>query len=366
MKELFYRDGWCLSYDDVLIVPKYSEVLPPQVNTAVKLAKNIELKVPILSSAMDKVTEWRLAKKLAQLGGLGIVHKNSSAEEQAGHIKKVKSSKTIPDTAAIDSDGKLIVGAALGVNDSDHERLELLVAAGVDVVVIDTAHGHSSRVAEMVKSVKKKYPDLVVAAGNVATASACEFLAEAGADIVKVGIGPGSICTTRIVSGIGVPQFQALLDCREFCIKNKLSFIADGGIKNSGDIAKALGTGATAVMVGSLLAATHESPGELLENNGKLFKVYRGMGSVGAMNQGSKDRYGQEEVSTSRKLVAEGVEGKVPYKGELEEVIYQLVGGLRASMGYVGADSLKSFHERVQYVKMTSSSLRESMPHNIL
>lgn len=366
MKELFYRDGWCLSYDDVLIVPKYSEVLPPQVLTKVVLAKNIELKIPIMSSAMDKVTEWRLAKKLAQLGGLGVVHKNCSASEQASHINKVKSSNTIPDTAAVDSSGRLIAAAAIGVNDSDLKRLELLVAEGVDVVVIDTAHGHSSRVAEMVKSVKSQYPDLVIAAGNVATTSACEFLAEAGADIIKVGIGPGSICTTRIVSGIGVPQFQALLDCRDYCLKNKLSFIADGGIKNSGDIAKAMGTGATAVMVGSLLAATHESPGELLEHNGKLYKVYRGMGSVGAMNQGSKDRYGQEEISTSKKLVAEGVEGKVLYKGELEEVIYQLVGGLRASMGYVGADSLKSFSERVQYVKITGSSLRESMPHNIL
>ena len=366
MKNLFYKPDWCLSYDDVLIVPRFSEVLPPQVDTKTKISADIELSIPILSSAMDKVTEWRLAKKLAQLGGMGIIHKNSTPEEQADHVAKVKSSKTIPVGATVDSKGLLRVGAAIGVSEVELKRLELLVSKGIDMVVIDTAHGHSKRVGEMIEKVKRLYPELTVAAGNVATHEACEFLAQAGADLIKIGIGPGSICTTRIVAGIGIPQFQALVNCRDFCMNHNIPFIADGGIKNSGDIAKALGTGASCVMIGSLLAATHESPGELLEDNGKLFKVYRGMGSVGAMNQGSKDRYGQEDIDKSKKLVAEGVEGKVPYKGELEEVIYQLIGGLRASMGYVGADSLTSFKDRVQFVKMTNSSLRESMPHNIL
>lgn len=366
MKDLFYQADWCLSYDDILIVPKYSEVLPPQVSTKTKISSQIELSIPVLSSAMDKVTEWRLAKRLAQLGGLGVIHKNNSIEEQVEHVLNVKKSKTIRKESSVDENGKLRVGAAIGVNDTDFERLEKLVEAGVDLIVIDTAHGHSKRVGEMVEKVKKKYSKLTVAAGNVATTEACEFLYDHGADLIKIGIGPGSICTTRIVAGIGVPQFQALINCREFCLDKKISFIADGGIKNSGDIAKALGTGASCVMLGSLLAATHESPGELLEQNGKLYKVYRGMGSVGAMNQGSKDRYGQEEIGKSKKLVAEGVEGKVPYKGELEEVIYQLIGGLRASMGYVGAQDLIKFSERVRFVKMTNSSLRESMPHNIL
>ena len=366
MKDLFYQADWCLSYDDILIVPKYSEVLPPQVSTKTKISSQIELSIPVLSSAMDKVTEWRLAKRLAQLGGMGVIHKNNSIQEQVEHVQNVKKSQTIRDESSVDENGKLRVGAAIGVNDTDLERLEKLVEAGVDLIVIDTAHGHSKRVGEMVEKVKKQYGDLTVAAGNVATAEACEFLYDHGADLIKIGIGPGSICTTRIVAGIGVPQFQALINCREFCLDKKIPFIADGGIKNSGDIAKALGTGASCVMLGSLLAATHESPGELLEQNGKLFKVYRGMGSVGAMNQGSKDRYGQEEIGKSKKLVAEGVEGKVPYKGELEEVIYQLIGGLRASMGYVGAQNLSKFSERVRFVKMTNSSLRESMPHNIL
>ena len=366
MNNLFQSRDWCLSYDDVLIVPQFSEVLPPQVSTKVELPGGIRLHLPVLSSAMDKVTEWRLAKELARLGGMGVLHKNCTAADQAEFVKKVKSSSKVEELSCKDSKGRLRVAAAIGVSDSQLHRLELLCKEEVDMVVIDTAHGHSSRVFEMVKTVKRLYPKLVVTAGNIATVDACKFLADAGADMVKIGIGPGSICTTRIVAGVGMPQFQALINCRDFCIKNNLPFIADGGIKNSGDIAKALGTGASLVMLGSLLAATHESPGELLEVKGKLYKIYRGMGSVGAMNQGSKDRYGQEDISSTRKLVAEGVEGKVPYKGELEEVIYQLIGGLRSSMGYVGAANLESFHQKVKFIKMTSSSLRESLPHNIL
>lgn len=370
MKNIFYEDKECLCYDDVLIVPQYSNVLPPEVSTSTYLSPSVKLSIPIFSSAMDKVTEDKLAIEMAKLGGMGIIHKNCSIDRQAEFVKKVKSQnleKAQTQTqASIDKKGALMVGAAIGVGEKELIRLEALIESGVDLIVIDTAHGHSQRVGEMVEKVKSHYPTLTLVAGNVATVEACEFLKKAGADIIKIGIGPGSICTTRIVAGIGIPQFQALLDCRDFCQKYHIPFIADGGIKNSGDMAKALAVGASAVMLGSLLAATDEAPGELLEAGGKIYKVYRGMGSVGAMNQGSKDRYGQESIKGSKKLVAEGVEGKVLYRGQLSEVIYQLVGGLRASMGYTGAKDLKEFHERARFIKMTSSSFMESKPHNIL
>lgn len=347
-------EGLNLSYDDVLIYPQFSDVLPPEVRTGSMLIKGIELGIPILSSAMDKVTEWELASELARLGGLGVIHKNCEIDFQAKQVKKVKS-----------LDSSSLVGAAIGVGEGELRRLEKLREFGVDLIVIDTAHGHSQGVGKMVRRVKSLDSKLPIIAGNVATKEACEFLGESGADGVKIGIGPGSICTTRIVAGVGMPQFQALMNCREYCLKNQLPFIADGGIKNSGDMAKALGTGASAVMLGSLLAATDKAPGEMIELKGKLYKRYRGMGSVGAMNKGSKDRYGQGKISESKKLVPEGVEGKVLYKGSLEDVIYQLVGGLRASMGYVGASDLLDFSHKVKFLRISSSSLKESYPHNI-
>ncbi|MEE2711548.1 MAG: IMP dehydrogenase [Planctomycetota bacterium] len=462
-----------LTYDDILLVPAYSEVLPTDIATRTRLTRRIELNIPIVSAAMDTVTESRLAIALAKEGGIGIIHKNAPPELQAREVKKVKRSAhgvildpvTLPPSATVkdvralmathnvsgipvvdgrkvvgiltkrdlrfqtdedvpvtqlmttelvtappqstledakellhrakveklllvdedqnlrglitirdinlteehpnackDAQGRLRVGAAVGVGDMD--RVEALVRAGVDVVVVDTAHGHSKNVIETVQAIKAAH-DVDVVAGNVATAEGALALADAGADAVKVGIGPGSICTTRVVAGIGVPQASAVRACAEAVKGRGVPIIADGGIKYSGDITKALALGAEVVMLGSLLAGVDESPGEVVIMKGRTYKEVRGMGSLGAMVDGSKDRYGQQAVRDAKKLVPEGIEGRVPYKGPVTSYLYQLVGGVRAGMGYVGATDLAGLRERGRFVRVSAAGLRESHPHDV-
>ncbi|MBS6564069.1 MAG: IMP dehydrogenase [Selenomonadales bacterium] len=463
-----------LTFDDVLLVPAHSRVTPDMVRLDCELIKGIKLNVPLMSAAMDTVTEHRLAIAMAREGGIGILHKNMPIDEQASQVDKVKRSEhgvitdpfylsannklsdalalmeryrisgvpitengrligiltnrdmkfetdfskpvsdlmtkdnlitapegttmeeakellrrhkieklpivdkdfnlkgliTIKDieksiqypNSAKDANGRLLVGAAVGTAKDTLDRVKALYGAKVDVIAVDTAHGHSEFVLKMVEKIKNAYPDLPLIAGNVATAQAAEALIKAGADCVKVGIGPGSICTTRVVAGIGVPQITAVMDCAEAADKYGVKIIADGGIKYSGDITKALAAGASAVMIGSLLAGTQESPGETEIYQGRSFKVYRGMGSLGAMNAGSADRYFQ---SGSRKFVPEGVEGRVPYKGPLADTIYQMIGGLRSGMGYCGAANLEELRNNAQFVRITNAGLVESHPHDI-
>jgi len=340
-----------LTFDDVLLVPNYSEVVPTEVDTASFATPKIKLRVPILSSAMDTVTEKRMAVALGQMGGLGVIHKSLSIEKQAEAVKEVKKQK-LPAAAAVGATGNFL------------ERAKALAEAGVDVFVVDTAHGHSKRVIEAVKVLKKQFKNVEIIAGNIATAQGALALIKAGADGVKVGIGPGSICTTRMVSGCGVPQITAILDVVAACKKSKVKVIADGGIKYSGDIAKALAAGADCVMLGSLLAGTDEAPGEIFEDHGKKYKSYRGMGSLGAMNEGSKDRYGQDKV-VGGKLVPEGVEARVPYKGSVVHIVEQLIGGVRSGMGYSGAKNISELHRKANFVKITPAGLRESHVHDV-
>ena len=463
-----------LTFDDVLLVPQASDVIPSQVSLKTMLTKGLELNIPLMSAAMDTVTESRLAIAMAREGGIGMIHKNMSIEDQALHVDKVKRSEhgvitdpfflepenlvkeatalmakykisgvpitkngklvgiltnrdlrfesnfdqpienimtkdnlitapigtsleeaqkilgkhrieklplvdkegnlkgliTIKDiekaiqypNSAKDANGRLLVGAAVGIAANTLERVAALVDAKVDVVTIDTAHGHSKNVIDVVKKIRAKYPNLPIIAGNVATADATEALIDAGADVVKVGIGPGSICTTRIVAGIGVPQLTAIIDCAERADKLGKRIIADGGIKYSGDITKALGGGASAVMIGSLFAGTLESPGEIEIYQGRSFKVYRGMGSLSAMANGSKDRYFQENA---KKLVPEGVEGRVPYRGPVSEIIFQMCGGIRSGMGYCGMKTIDDLRTKSQFIKITNATLIESHPHDI-
>ncbi len=466
------KDG--ITFDDILLIPNYSNVLPKQVDLSTKLTKKIKLNVPIMSAGMDTVTEARMAVAIARQGGIGIIHKNMSIEAQAEKVDKVKRSEngvitdpfslspehyvyeanelmakfrisgvpitegtklvgiltnrdlrfetdynrkikevmtsenlitapegtslqeakqiladhrieklplvdaegnlkgliTIKDIekaimyprAAKDAQGRLLAGAAVGVTTDILERVDALVKVKVDVITIDTAHGHSQGVLDTVKKVKAKYPDLQIIAGNVATAAATVALIEAGADCVKVGIGPGSICTTRVVAGVGVPQVTAIEECAEAAKPYGVPVIADGGIKYSGDIVKAIGMGASVCMMGSMLAGCEESPGEVELYQGRKYKVYRGMGSIAAMENGSKDRYFQQDA---KKLVPEGIEGRVAYKGYVADTIFQMVGGLRSGMGYAGAHSIDELREKANFVKITSAGLKESHPHDI-
>ncbi len=468
----FSKEG--LTFDDVLLVPAKSEVLPNNVDVSTKLTRKIRLNIPILSAGMDTVTEGRLAIAIAREGGIGVIHKNMTIEEQVMEVDKVKRSEhgvivdpfhlspdhligdalelmeryhisgvpitkgeklvgiitnrdlrfetdmtkkiseamtkdnlvtapegtglkeaelilkkhkieklpivdkennlkgliTIKDiekaiqypNSAKDERGRLLVAAAVGVGRNTMDRIDALVQSQVDVIVIDTAHGHSQGVIDTVKKVKSVYPDLQLVAGNVATGEATRELIEAGADAVKVGIGPGSICTTRVIAGIGVPQVTAIYDCAQVANEYDVPIIADGGIKFSGDITKAIAAGASTVMIGSLFAGTDESPGETIIFQGRSYKVYRGMGSLGAMEAGSSDRYFQEG---EKKLVPEGVEGRVPYKGPLAETIFQLVGGLRAGMGYCGTATIEDLREKGRFIRITSAGLHESHPHDV-
>ena len=342
-----------LTFDDVLLTPKYSEILPSEVITNTSLSKNLNLKIPIISSAMDTVTESKMAIAIAKAGGIGVIHRNLDIKSQISEINKVKSKK-------------LLVGAAVGAGPLEYKRAEAILKANVDLIVVDTAHGHTKKVGEIIRKIKKlKSNKTTLCAGNIATTEAAKFLIKLGAEVIKVGIGPGSICTTRLVAGIGVPQLSAILAVRKGVGRKKVSIIADGGIKFSGDISKALAAGADAVMIGSLFAGTNESPGKIIKKNGKLFKSFRGMGSIGAMNKGSADRYFQTKQKETSKYVPEGVEGLVKYKGSVEKIIYRLIGGLKSSMGYLGNKKIINLRNKPKFVKITKAGFYESMVHNI-
>ena len=342
-----------LTFDDVTLVPKYSEILPSGVDTSIKLTKFLKLKIPLLSSAMDTVTESKMAIAIGRAGGIGIIHRNLDIKKQILEIQKVKKHK-------------ILVGAAVGAGPKEFERASAILKENVDLIVVDTAHGHTKKVSEIIRFIKKKKnKKTALCAGNVATAQAAKFLKKLGVDIIKVGIGPGSICTTRLVAGIGVPQLSAILNVRNGVRDKNVKIISDGGIKYSGDLAKAFAAGADAVMIGSLFAGTDETPGKLIKKNGKLFKSFRGMGSVGAMNKGSADRYFQSKQKDISKYVPEGVEGLAKYKGKVSNVIYKLVGGLRSSMGYLGSKQIKYLRKNPQFVKITKAGFYESMVHNV-
>lgn len=468
---------WALTFDDILLLPQYSEIVPSDVVPRATFARDLQLNTPVLSAAMDTVTENKIARIMAQAGGLGIIHKNMDIERQALEVERVKKYEsgmimdpitlgpdepvskaleimarfsisgvpitvdgtlvgiltnrdlrfetnttqlirnlmtkdqlvtaeegttleqakkilqqhrieklpvvdrnqklkgliTIKDIekaqafprATKDSHGRLLVGAAIGVGADALKRAEALVAAHVDVLCVDTAHGHSKNVIEVVKHLAKTYKDVILVAGNVVTADGTQALMAAGADVVKVGVGPGSICTTRVVAGVGMPQISAVVECAKIARKNGKTIIADGGIKYSGDITKALALGANTVMIGNLLAGAEESPGETILYQGRTYKLYRGMGSLGAMSKGSRDRYGQADINEVDKLVPEGIEGKVPYKGSASAIIHQLVGGLKAGMGYLGASNISELQSKARWVRISPQGLRESHVHDV-
>jgi IMP dehydrogenase len=342
-----------LTFDDVTMAPKYSEVLPSEVDTSIQLSKNLVLRIPILTSAMDTVTESKMAIAIAKAGGIGVIHRNLDIKKQILEIQKVKKKK-------------LLIGAAVGAGPHELKRAEAILKEKVNLIVVDTAHGHSKKVSEIVKLIKKnKTSKTTLCAGNIATAEAAKFLIKLGVDVIKVGIGPGSICTTRLVAGIGVPQLSAILEVKKGFKNDKTKIISDGGIKYSGDIAKALAAGADAVMIGSLFAGTMETPGRLIKKKGKFYKSFRGMGSVGAMNKGSADRYFQDKQKDISKYVPEGVEGYVKFKGEVKNIIYKLIGGLKSSMGYLGAKKIINLKNKVRFVKITKAGFYESMVHNV-
>ena len=341
-----------LTFDDVLLIPKYSDVLPSETDISLNLTKKITLKVPFLSSAMDTITESKMAVAIAQAGGIGIIHRNLNIKKQSDEVLKVKKKK-------------LIVGAAIGTNYEDLERARSLIDNGCDLIVIDTAHGHSAKVLKVLSKLKKINLNVPVCVGNIATAEASKKLYNSGADIIKVGIGPGSICTTRMVAGIGVPQISAIMEVKGALKNKKIKIISDGGIKFSGDIAKALAAGADAIMMGSIFAGTDESPGKKFKIKGKIYKQYRGMGSIGAMSSGSANRYFQKKFKDKSKFVPEGVDGRVEYKGNVSKIIYQLQGGLRSSMGYIGAKNLNQISKNAKFIKITKAGFYESMVHSV-
>lgn len=358
-----------LTFDDVLLIPAESHVLPNEVDLSTQLAKNIKLHIPLISAGMDTVTEGPMAIAMALQGGLGVVHKNMSIQAQSGEVANVKS-VVVPagaTKAAVDDQNRLLVAAAVGVTSDTFERAESLLKAGADAIVIDTAHGHSAGVLRKIAEIREHFPEATLIAGNVATGEATKALFDAGVDVVKVGIGPGSICTTRVVAGVGVPQITAIYDAASVAREYNKPIIADGGIKYSGDVVKALAAGGNAVMLGSMLSGTTEAPGEVFEDNGKKYKAYRGMGSVGAMAQahGSSDRYFQGGVNEANKLVPEGIEARVEYKGDVSDIVFQIDGGLRSGMGYVGAADIPSLIEKAQFVQITNAGLRESHPHDV-
>ncbi len=347
-----------LTYDDVLLLPDASDVVPSEVSTVTQLTRNISIAVPLVSSAMDTVTESEMAIAMAKAGGIGIIHRNLPIDAQVTHVKLVKNVG--------------LAGAAVGVGDDGFARAQALIEAGVDVVVVDTAHGHHRAVFDAISRIKKFSPSTEIIGGNVATRAGAQALINAGADAVKVGVGPGSICTTRVVAGVGVPQVTAILEASKACNKAGIPLIADGGLQYSGDIVKALVAGANSVMLGSLLAGCAESPGELVEIDGQRYKAYRGMGSLGAMQSRgeqksySKDRYMQDDVLSDDKLVPEGIEGRVAYSGSVAEVTHQLVGGLRSGMGYAGAPDIATLRREGRLIQITVAGLQESHPHDVL
>ncbi|EGY58184.1 IMP dehydrogenase [Lactobacillus iners] len=358
-----------LTFDDVLLIPAESHVLPNEVDLSVNLADNIKLNLPFISAGMDTVTESSMAIAMALQGGMGVIHKNMSIVAQAGEVATVKGVMLSGNftRAAVDEENKLLVAAAVGVTSDTFQRAQALLEAGANAIVIDTAHGHSAGVLRKIKEIREHFPKATLIAGNVATAEGTKALFDSGVDIVKVGIGPGSICTTRIIAGVGVPQITAIYDAASVAREYGKTIIADGGIKYSGDIVKAIAAGGNAVMLGSMFAGTTETPGQIITDGDKKYKVYRGMGSIGAMAQshGSSDRYFQGGVNEANKLVPEGIEARVEYKGDVSDTIFQLIGGLRSGMGYVGARNIDELINKAQFVQMTNSGLRESHPHDV-
>jgi len=341
-----------LTFDDVLLLPRFSNVLPSETNISINLSKKINLRTPFLSSAMDTVTESKMAIAMAQSGGIGVIHRNLNIIKQSQEVEKVKKNN-------------LLVGAAIGTSSTDIIRAKSLIDSGVDLIVIDTAHGHSEKVLGILSKLKKKNFRVPLCVGNIATGEAAKKLYNSGADIIKVGIGPGSICTTRMVAGVGVPQITAIMEVAEALKGKKTKIISDGGIKFSGDISKAIAAGADAIMMGSIFAGTEESPGKKFKIKNKFYKQYRGMGSIGAMSAGSSNRYFQKNYKDKSKFVPEGVEGRVQYKGKVSKIIYQLTGGLRSSMGYVGAKNLNKIKKNAKFIKITKAGFYESMVHSV-
>ena len=355
------------TFDDLLLVPAKSQIVPAQVKLQTRLTDKITLNIPIVSAAMDTVTEDGMAIMLAKLGGMGFIHKNMPIEDQAAMVRVVKET-TVEETfedANVDGQGRLRVGAAVGVGESSIERVRALVAAGVDIVAVDSAHGHSEGVINTVKAIRSEFKDLDIVGGNIVTAQGATDLIYAGANVIKVGVGPGSICTTRVVAGVGVPQLTAVNDVYSVAKQYGVGVIADGGIKLSGDISKALAAGASCVMLGGLLAGTEETPGDVIEVFGKKVKSYVGMGSLSAMQRGSSDRYFQGGVKELSKLVPEGIEATVPFKGSITDVVYQMLGGVRSGMGYCGCETIEDMHLKAQFVKITGAGLKESHPHDV-
>ena len=341
-----------LTFDDVLLLPQYSSIVPANTNISASLSKTINLKIPFISSAMDTVTESKMAIAIAKEGGIGVIHRNLDIKRQCNEVKKVKKNL-------------LKVGAAIGTSQKELLRAKNLIDVGADLIVIDTAHGHSKNVITMLNKLKKFSSKITICVGNIATGEAAKLLYNSGADILKVGIGPGSICTTRMVAGIGVPQITALLNVKKAMNKKKIKIISDGGIKFSGDIIKAIAAGADAIMMGSIFAGTEESPGKKFKFKNKLYKLYRGMGSIGAMSSGSSERYFQKNHKDKSKFVPEGVESRVLYKGKVAKIIYQLQGGLRSSMGYIGAQKLQDVSKKSKFIKITKAGFYESMVHSV-
>jgi IMP dehydrogenase len=341
-----------ITFDDVLLLPRFTNFKREEVDLSTTLHPKLSLKLPILSSPMDTVTEIDMAIAMAEAGGMGVIHRNLNVDTQAGMVKQVKR--------------KHMVAAAIGAGSDMQERVKALVDAGVDMIVVDSGHGHSQFIMECVKHIKKQYKGkVIVMAGNVATYEGAKDLIKAGADILRVGVGPGSICTTRVVTGMGVPQVTACLEAARACKGTKVTFVADGGIRQMGDMAKALATGASAVMLGSMLAGYTQSPGDEVTVEGKTYKKYRGMGSIGAMQKGGAERYGQSAKTERSKLVAEGVEGLVPFKGDVHDFLYQATGALRSSFYYLGCTTMKDFHKNARFTRITAAGMKESHPHTI-
>lgn len=363
MAKILEKDA--LTFDDVLLVPQYSEITPDMADVSTKLTNTFKMNVPFLSAAMDTVSEHKLVTALALAGGLGIIHKNMSIADQAKEVEMVKNYEFDNEKnkrVLIDKKGRLCVGAAIGVTADMMDRVHALMDAGVDVFVLDSAHGDSKNIINAIKNLRLEYPSMELIAGNVATYEGALDLMKAGASAVKVGMGPGSICTTRIIAGIGVPQLQAVMDCARASKEMNVPIIADGGIKYSGDVVKALAAGANTVMLGGLFATCEEAPGDIYESNGKKYRTYRGMGSIEAMAKGSTDRYFQ---IGHKKFVAEGVQGIVEVKTTVEELVFQLIGGLKAGMGYCGSKDIPTLQEKGTFIKITNNALLESHPHDI-
>ncbi|MEA5018000.1 MAG: IMP dehydrogenase [Erysipelotrichaceae bacterium] len=355
------------TFDDVLLVPAFSKVVPAKVKLKTQLTSNIKLNIPICAAAMDTVCEETMALALAKLGGIGFIHKNMTSSDQADMVVRIKSLQVDQkDTeAALDNKGRYLVGAAVGVSDQMIERVDALVAAEVDIISVDSAHGHSQGVIDAVRQIRQKYPQLDIVGGNIVTAQGAIDLFYAGANVVKVGVGPGSICTTRVVAGVGVPQLTAVNDVFQVAKTYGIGVIADGGIKLSGDIVKALAAGSDCVMLGGLLAGCDEAPGEVITINDKAYKSYVGMGSLSAMKRGSSDRYFQGGKKELSKLVPEGIEAMVPYKGSVVDVVYQMMGGLRSGMGYCGCETVSDLKDKASFVSISNAGLRESHPHDV-